>query len=141
MNDDAYIEMGYIYTFVLSTIFLSVIFYSAAESSSTKEKEFVKEEFQDTADRVANSIEEASYLALKAPNASFENSIVLTKYSRNYKYKITVTNDTVSIKSLDEEINVKRKLNCGVPCDGAITGDSMTVKIIYHKDTKAIKIS
>lgn len=141
MDDDAYIEVGYFYTFMLSAIFLSVLFYSISDVSENKRREFAEEEFQDTVDRIANSVEEASYLALKSPNASFEKDVELTKYARDYKYNIIATNKSVSINSIDGKIHVERKIKCPIPCFGSISGDTKTVKIIYQKDARVIKIS
>lgn len=141
MDDDAYIEVGYFYTFMLSAIFLSTLFYSVSGITGDKRAEFAKEEFQDISDRVANSIEEASYLALKTPNASFEKSIVLSKYTRDYKFKIIVTNNSVTINSTDGEIHVESIIKSSTPCAGTVSGDSETVKIIYQKNSKAIKVS
>lgn len=138
IDDNGYIEVGYIYTFIFSTILLSSIFFSVTKITGDKREEFAKEEFVDTLDRVVNSIEEASYLTIKSPNASFEKSIPLIKYTRDYKYWITVTNNMVYINSTDNEIKLKRNLECSVPCSGTISGDSETVKIIYQKDAKAI---
>jgi len=140
IDNDGYIEVGYIYTFIFSTMLLSSIFFSITKITGDKREEFAKEEFIDTLDRIVNSIEGASYLAIKSPNASFEKSIPLTKYTRDYKYWITVTNKTVYINSTDSEIKLKRNLECSVPCWGTISGDSETVKIIYQKDAKAIEV-
>ncbi len=105
MDNKGYAEIGYMFTYLASAIVLASVIGVCINLTMESRDSSTEIILQDTANRIANNIDTAVYMANAHPTSTYNTTISFPSEIRgsnaDMKYKIEVTNDTVYVNASD----------------------------------------
>ncbi len=155
IDNKGYAEIGYVFTYLASAIVLASVIGVCANLTMESRNVSTEIILQDTANRIANNIDTAVYMANAHPNSTYNTTISFPSEIRgsnaDMRYEIKVTNDTVYINASDG-IRVRSRIHNfgGINISGEIKGSilvreyasgaTQTIKITWDKDSRCILV-
>lgn len=105
IDNKGYAEIGYMFTYLASAIVLASIIGACLNLTMESRDSSTEIILQDTANRIANNIDSAVYMANAHPNSTYNATVLFPSEikggSADMDYELVVTNDTVYINASD----------------------------------------
>lgn len=99
MDSKGYVQIGYIYTFLLSALLLATLTYTTSGLVTETARYSERAQLKDVAGRIANGIEEVATIAKNHPNATYERYVKVPAPTEFSEYHIEVSNEVVYINA------------------------------------------
>lgn len=113
MDNKGYAEIGYVFTYLASAMVLASVIGVCTNLTMESRDASTEIVLQDVANRIANNIDTAVYMANTHPNSTYNDTVSFPSEIRggsaDMDYRIKVTNDTVYINASDG-ISVRSKM-------------------------------
>ncbi len=157
IDNKGYAEIGYMFTYLASAIVLASVIGVCINLTMESRDASTEIILQDTANRIAEDIDSAVYMANAHSNSTYNATVSFPSEIRgsnaDMRYEIGVTNDTVYINASDG-ISVRSRIhnfgNINIKTDGDIEGSILvreyasggmqTIKIIWDAEEECILI-
>jgi|GEM_PF-1789554 len=131
MDDRGYAEIGYVFTYLVAAIVLASVIGVCINLTAESRDASTEIILQDTANRIASSVEKVVYMANGHPNSTYSIDVSfpleIRGSSTEMKYAIEVTDDAVYINASDG-IRVRSRIH---------TFGNINISIGYINETGA----
>lgn len=155
MDNKGYAEIGYVFTYLASAIVLASVIGVCTNLTVESRDASTEIILQDAANRIANNVDAAVYMANTHPNSTYNNTVSFPSEIRggsaDMDYRIEVTNDTVYINASDGisvrsgvhnfgNINISGDVKGSIIVREYVSGATQTIKITWEPKKECILI-
>ena len=141
-KDHALVEVGYIYTFIISAILMSAMLLVTSNMMVDADDRTSRKELEAIADYTVAAFEDVKLLAVAHPNAQFQRSITLPSLHNGIGYSIEFADEELTFYFAGGLAFTRETIASGIPIAEEYdslygSGDYL---IIYNPDLHVIEI-
>lgn len=132
--DDGIAQIGYIYTFIISSILLTSVTLVTSDMVKQSGSSSLYHSLHQMAKNIATKIEDVISASAKYPDMEYRRTVELQVTGYLYRYRLAATSEYIYLNSTYRNIRIKVSImNPGnIPVLGSVSSSAGEMEIVYH---------
>jgi hypothetical protein len=142
MKDEGIAEIGYVYTFIISSILLTAMTMMSTDMVNDSGNAALRIMLSDVAEHVESEIGSVVAYSMRSPNSTVEKVVQLQPIAFTFNYRISATDHILYVNSSTDPVDIRRPImNPGnIEISGSVAS-SMSELIIRYENNGAPQIT
>ena len=143
MRDEGIAEIGYVYTFIISSILLTAITLMSTGMVNDSARASLRIMLSDVAEHVESEIGSVVAFAMRSPNSSVEKIVKLQPIAFTFGYRINVTDHLLYVNATYETIDIRRPIMnpTNIEITGGVSSSAEDLVIRYERINGTARIT
>jgi len=135
MHDEGIAEIGYVYTFIISSILLTAFTMMSTDMVNDSGRASLRIMLSDVAEHVESEIGSVVTMAIRSPNSTFQKIVKLQPLVFTFGYRINATDHRLYVNATYERIAIHRPIMnpTNIDITGGVSSSAEELIITYQR--------
>ncbi len=133
MRDEGVAEIGYVYTFIISSILLTAITMMSTDMVNDSGRASLRIMLSDVAEHLEEELGSVVTMAIRSPNSTFQKVVQLQPIAFTFGYRISATDHRIYVNATYERIRIHRPIMnpTNIEITGSVSSSAEELIITY----------